>query len=88
MLEDIQRSESELRRQFDDEVVDAAVSLTRLHGEASDAYYARVRANGLAQRGAADIHDNLDPARMAVLDRATADRLAAKYGKALVALFG
>lgn len=47
VLEDTPTTESELRAQFDGEVVDAVVALTRIDGEAPEAYYARVRANEL-----------------------------------------
>lgn len=89
VLEDTDVTEAELRQEFGDEVTDAVVALTRVAGEPPESYYARIRANGLAlQAKLADIHDNLDPARLAKLDPSTAGRLMAKYGKALIALAG
>ena len=80
-------SESQLRSWFGDEVVDAVVALTKVHGEAPDDYYERVRQNELARRvKLADISDNLDPERVALLEPGEADRLHAKYAKALEAL--
>jgi len=52
-------------------------------------YHARVRANDLARSVKhADLHDNLDPQRMALLDEATFTRFAAKYGKAIAEILG
>ena len=78
-----------MRAEFDATIVDAVVALTRIDGELSDVYYDRVRANALARQvKLADIHDNLDPSRLALLSSETAERLVVKYGKALLALFG
>ena len=89
VLEDTETSEDELRVQFDGTIMDAVVALTKIEGEAPESYYARVRANGLAlQVKLADIHDNLDPARLALLDAPTANGFMAKYGRALMALSG
>lgn len=85
VLEDTDVSEAELREGFPDEVVDAVVALTKVADEPMEEYYARVRANPLARQVKhADIHDNLDPQRMALLDETTFQRFAAKYGKAIV----
>lgn len=89
VLEDTEVDEGALRAQFDAAIVDAVVALTRIKGEASEVYYARVRANALARQvKLADIHDNLDPSRLALLNSETVERLVVKYGKALLALFG
>jgi (p)ppGpp synthase/HD superfamily hydrolase len=89
VLEDTSLGEAALRSEFDPAVVDAVVALTRIDCESPDVYYARVRANELAKSvKLADIHDNLDPVRLAKLESAERDRFANKYGKALVALFG
>lgn len=65
------------------EVVDAVLALTRRRGQAPTDYYAAVAANTLAlEVKRADIADNTDPARAALLDDATRVRLAAKYAKA------
>jgi len=87
VLEDSPTTESELREQFTGEIVDAVVALTRIDGEPSEAYYARVRANELALLVKfADIDDNLDPQRPGLLDGATAERLARMYREALTHL--
>lgn len=89
VLEDTDASEDELRPKFGDGIVDAVVALTRREDEAADDYYARVRGNDLARQvKLADIHDNLDPLRLSVLDFQTAGRLVTKYSKALNAIFG
>lgn len=52
-------------------------------------YYERIRHSPLALRvKLADIADNADEARLALLDKPTADRLRRKYAKALKALTG
>lgn len=89
VLEDTAVTEVELREMFDTAIVDAVVAITRREGESPEAYYARVRENPLARRvKLADIHDNLEPARIARLDADTQRRLLAKYGAALIALAG
>jgi len=89
VLEDTMMVEAELRGQFDAAVVDAVVALTRTASEDPAVYYRRVRANTLARQvKLADIHDNLDPLRIAKLDNTTRNRLVLKYGKALQMLFG
>lgn len=61
--------------------------LTRLSGESNARYYSAVRSNRLAHRvKLADIADNADESRLALLDPKTADRLRKKYAKALRAL--
>lgn len=88
VLEDTEVDEAALRAEFDGPVVDAVVALTRIQGEPAEAYYARVRRNALARQvKLADIHDNLDPSRLALLSSETVERLVVKYGKALLALF-
>ena len=83
VLEDTAVTESELAGLFPAPVVAAVVVLTRLPDEDPDAYYARVRADPLALTVKwADIDDNCDPARAALLDPATRERLAAKYAHA------
>jgi len=72
---------------FGDRIVDAVVLLTRTEQVEPAEYYARIRENPLALAvKLADIHDNLDPARLSRLDADTASRLLRKYGAALVAL--
>lgn len=72
---------------FPPAVVAAVDAVTRRPGEASDTYYARVAGDALAVKiKRADIADNTDPARVAALDPATRERLAAKYEHALAVL--
>ena len=87
VLEDTETTEHTIRVLFGNEVADAVVALTRVDGEGPDEYYQRVRSNPLALRvKMADIHDNLEPLRLAALDDETRQRLMHKYGSALVAL--
>jgi (p)ppGpp synthase/HD superfamily hydrolase len=68
---------------FPVEVVDAVVCLTKIEGETRTAYYERVKTNPIALKvKLADIADNADPDRLAVLPVETAERLAAKYAAA------
>lgn len=70
-----------------DSVVDAVVALSRLPGEDRDDYYQRVRADPLAlEVKLADVADNSDPARLALLDAQTAARLTARYAHTLEVL--
>lgn len=73
---------------FSDALVDAVVLLTRTDDVPGDTYYAAIRsAGGLALMVKhADITDNLDEERLAVLDLELAARLRAKDAKALDAL--
>lgn len=68
-------------------VVAALKAITHPDGESNEDYWARVRANpdALAVKQA-DIADNTDPERLALLDAPTADRLRAKYQAARSAL--
>lgn len=67
-------------------IAEAVVDLTRTrHGDAF--YYWNIRKNSLALKvKLADIADNSDETRLALLDPATADRLRIKYAKARAAL--
>lgn len=57
--------------------------MTRSPSQPDDDYYARIRGNPTALAvKQADIADNTDPGRMAMLDDATRDRLTAKYDHA------
>lgn len=68
-------------------VIAALEAITHPDGESNEDYWARVRVNpdALAVKQA-DIADNTDPKRLALLDAATADRLRAKYQAARSAL--
>lgn len=64
-------------------------NLTRMPRESLCDYYAAVRRNELSLRvKLADIADNSDEARLALLDEKTAARLRRKYAKALKILTG
>lgn len=68
---------------FSRAVVDGVEAMTKRAGESTEAYFARVNGNPLARMvKAADLMDNTDPARVALLDEGTAARLKLKYGKA------
>lgn len=68
-------------------VVNAVDALTRRHGEQSDMYYTRVAADPVALVvKLADLADNSDPERLALLDATTRQRLTAKYDHARQAL--
>lgn len=71
------------------EVIEAVKAITHLPGEPRADYYARVRANDLALVvKLADIADNANLARLALLDEPTRERLARKYAVAREALGG
>ncbi|GAB6855988.1 HD domain-containing protein [Microbacterium xylanilyticum] len=87
VVEDTTVTLDDLRREFPDEIVDAVDALTKRPGETRQDYYARVRQNTRAlQVKHADIDDNTDPARTALLDETTRARLAQKYAAAREAL--
>jgi (p)ppGpp synthase/HD superfamily hydrolase len=65
------------------EVVAAVLAITHQPNEPRTDYYARVRANDLALAvKLADVADNANPERLAVLDEATRARLERKYALA------
>lgn len=71
------------------EVIVSVLALTHRPHEPREDYYARVRADECARRvKLADIADNSDPARLAMLDGPTRERLTRKYEKARQALEG
>ena len=77
---------SEVDKQFPMEIV-WPVDLLDRTGTPEHFYYARIKKNPLALRvKLADIADNADESRLALLDEKTADRLRRKYSKALEAL--
>lgn len=58
--------------------------LTRRPDTPDFLYYARIKANPLARAvKLADIHDNINPDRLAMLPKQVAERLAKKYSRAL-----
>jgi (p)ppGpp synthase/HD superfamily hydrolase len=65
-------------------VLAAVAAVSKQPGEDQETYLARVAANPIALAvKRADIADNMSPDRMARLDRATQERLHAKYTSAL-----
>lgn len=87
LMEDTGTSEDELRGMFSKEIVDAVVAITYVKPEPKDDYYRRVASNPLALRvKLADIHDNLEPWRLAALADEKRRYFLDKYGTALVAL--
>lgn len=69
---------------FPDEIVEALLAITKFPGEPQSTYLDRVKANPIALRvKLADIADNMDESRLALLDMATAKRLREKYAAAL-----
>ncbi|WP_314078957.1 HD domain-containing protein [uncultured Rothia sp.] len=69
-----------LARHFSTRIVDAIDALTRRPGESYEAYLGRVRVNDLARLvKLADVADNTDPQRMALLDESTRAKLTDKY---------
>lgn len=72
---------------FPDEIKYAVTLLTRCTDYDYASYYDGIRANPIALRvKLADIADNADESRLALLDEKTAARLRRKYAKALEAL--
>lgn len=68
-------------------IVDAVVALTILPKEPRDHYYARVKESWIAVRvKRADVADNSDPKRLALLDDSSIVRLVKKYAEAMGAL--
>jgi (p)ppGpp synthase/HD superfamily hydrolase len=65
-------------------VVTAVIALSKVPGEKLEDYLRRVAVNPIAVTvKRADIGDNTDPVRVSALDPETADRLSAKYAKAI-----
>ncbi|MFD1043240.1 DUF6283 family protein [Pseudoxanthomonas kaohsiungensis] len=72
---------------FPPRIVAAVLAITRQPGQNLESYYAQVKANPLALRvKAADVADNSDPVRLALLPASTAAWAWRKYAKARVAL--
>lgn len=66
------------------EVLEAIAAISKRPSEDQEAYLARVAANPIALAvKRADIEDNMSPDRMSRLDKATQERLLAKYTSAL-----
>lgn len=68
------------QRGFPNDVVEAVDAITKRPGEDLETYCQRVAANPLALAvKRADVADNSDPARLALLDEVTRTRLEGKY---------
>ena len=87
VVEDTDVTLDDLRLDFDGSIVAAVDAITRRPGEHSFNYYMRVRANQLALKvKLADIADNTDPERLALLPPKVRERLERKYELARTAL--
>ncbi|WP_345205468.1 HD domain-containing protein [Fodinibacter luteus] len=83
VVEDTGVTLEEIEKAFGSTVAAAVNAMTRRSEEADSEYYARVKANPIALNvKAADLADNTDPARLALLDSAQRARLEAKYAHA------
>lgn len=83
VVEDTAVTLDDLRADFPEEIVTGVDAMTRRPDEDGDAYYRRVAAHPLARAvKQADLDDNTDPARTALLDEETRERLAHKYAHA------
>ena len=79
-VEDTGVSLAYLARYFSARIVDAIDALTRRPGESYEAYLGRVRVNDLARLvKLADVADNPDPRRLALLPEPTRSTLMIKY---------
>lgn len=85
VIEDSDVTAEDLRREgFSEPIVDAIKALTRPEGEASQDFIFRAAANELARPvKIADLRDNLNRTRLAVLPAGKRDNLLAKYDGAL-----
>ena len=83
VVEDTGVTLDDLREDFPANVVAGVDAMTRRPGEDGDDYYRRVAAHPLARAvKQADLDDNTDPARTALLDEDTRARLVRKYAHA------
>lgn len=77
-----------LQRRVPEQAVSLVQALTRPHGQRYLEYIAHVKRNpGAALIKTADLADNADPARLALLPEADASRLRTKYERASQVLF-
>lgn len=87
VLEDAPDYWHDIDNEFGPPYFDLVCTVTRFPSVPDDAYYEAIRANPLALRvKLADIADNANEDRLALLDEATANRLRRKYAKAREAL--
>lgn len=85
VIEDTDVTADALRNEgFFNEIVDAVVALSRQDGESYEAFLDRAASNDLARPvKIADLRDNMDAVRMALLPSEKAARLRAKYEGAM-----
>ncbi|MCE7011588.1 HD domain-containing protein [Kibdelosporangium philippinense] len=85
VVEDTSVTASDLRSAgCPEDVVVAVIALSKVPGETMPSYLRRVAADPIAvQVKRADIADNTDPQRLAMLEPETQDRLRAKYAEAI-----
>ena len=87
VVEDTGVTLQEVESEFGAAIAAAVNAITRRPAEADSDYYARVKANPIALTvKAADLTDNTDPARLALLDPELRARLEVKYAHARQAL--
>lgn len=87
VVEDTDVSLEYIKDAFGAQVAAAVGAITRRHGENPDQYYARVKANPIALAvKVADLTDNTDPARLALLEPDLRARLEKKYAHARLEL--
>lgn len=87
VLEDCPGYEEEFWCNFPCKITSAAEKLARWPSITNGHYYERIRDSRLALKvKLADIADNSNPTRLALLDDKTAERLRRKYAKAVKAL--
>lgn len=84
VVEDTDLTPADLRAAgIPDDVVAAVVAVSKVPGQSVEDYFAGVNRDPIAIAvKAADLADNTDPARLAVLDEVTRERLVAKYARA------
>lgn len=83
VIEDCPAYEAEVIGEFPLHICAAVIALTKRPGIETDFYWNKIRANPLARVvKLADISDNADEARLALLDPPVAQRLRKKYARA------
>ena len=76
-------------RGFSDQVIKGLDAISHRDNESAEDYLGRIKANALAKEvKKADLADNMNEQRLALLDQDTAQRLRMKYTKALALLSG
>lgn len=84
VVEDTEVTLGDLRQIFPEQICAGVDAMTKRAGESLEDYCARVAADPIAAIvKKADVKDNTDPQRVALLSEATRQRLAAKYARVL-----